>query len=481
MNFNQLKMKSKVLQCALGVFFAHTLWAQPLITSITPSSAIPGSQVTILGGFFDPTSKVEFGEIEATVTFAAANEYRVIVPSGLVGPVSLVVTSEGQSSPSYTNFTIINPGAGGAFSVQKTISVEVDNPWEVYSAYMAGDGDMDVLSASALDNNPNFNFSGEPEPNGRRINMGAYGGTSEATMSAASPSQLLVALDWKFSSLILDSAEVIRECEEDNVFSFEPDGSMSVDFGALTGSGGGSCDLDGFLTLDGWEMNEAQDTLRWFRGNTSTSSPHDTVTYAILTFDSTGWTAIDTNMFGTFTAGYTAVPLGQTFTQVTFTVNSTDDLGDFNTGDGICQDGLGNCTLRAAIEQANATPGTDNIEFDIPGPGPHTFQPTSALPTITDPVIIDGTTEPDFVGTPMVELDGTNAGNAIGLHFTTTPCSLFPMALLPVQSVPIKFPEILLRSVPKFVIHIPAWFPDIRFLSTSDEPPIMFSCAPQQI
>lgn len=38
----------------------------------------------------------------------------------------------------------------------------------------------------------------------------------------------------------------------------------------------------------------------------------------------------------------------------TFTVDSTGDGGDSNTADGVCDDGSGNCTLRAAIELANA-------------------------------------------------------------------------------------------------------------------------------
>jgi CSLREA domain-containing protein len=44
-----------------------------------------------------------------------------------------------------------------------------------------------------------------------------------------------------------------------------------------------------------------------------------------------------------------------------FTVNSFDDLVDNNTGDGVCDAGGGVCTLRAAIMQANATTGADNI------------------------------------------------------------------------------------------------------------------------
>ena len=47
----------------------------------------------------------------------------------------------------------------------------------------------------------------------------------------------------------------------------------------------------------------------------------------------------------------------------TFTVNSTADAPDANPGDGVCDDGAGNCTLRAAIEEANALVGADTITF----------------------------------------------------------------------------------------------------------------------
>ncbi len=53
----------------------------------------------------------------------------------------------------------------------------------------------------------------------------------------------------------------------------------------------------------------------------------------------------------------------------TFTVNSTSDVGDNNAGDGVCNDGGGNCTLRAAIEESNALVGADNIHFNIAGGG----------------------------------------------------------------------------------------------------------------
>ncbi|NQT62025.1 MAG: CSLREA domain-containing protein, partial [Candidatus Marinimicrobia bacterium] len=100
------------------------------------------------------------------------------------------------------------------------------------------------------------------------------------------------------------------------------------------------------------------------------------------------------------------------FKQSVFTVNSTGDGMDANPGDGICDDGSGDCTLRAAINESNATPGSNKIIFNIAGSGPHTIQPGSALPHIVDPVDIDGRTEPDFSGTPVIVLDGSNAGES---------------------------------------------------------------------
>ena len=81
----------------------------------------------------------------------------------------------------------------------------------------------------------------------------------------------------------------------------------------------------------------------------------------------------------------------------TFIVTSTGDAGDANEGDGVCDAGGGQCTLRAAIEEANAWLGHDTIGFDIPGSGPHTIRPGGdGLEWITssDGVTIDGYTQP---------------------------------------------------------------------------------------
>src|ERR1043166_203459 len=76
-------------------------------------------------------------------------------------------------------------------------------------------------------------------------------------------------------------------------------------------------------------------------------------------------------------------------------------------------------SLRQAILNANAAPGADVIEFNIPGAGAHTISPLSALPAMTGPVLIDGTSQPGFAGTPLIELSGDLAGiTSSGLWLT---------------------------------------------------------------
>jgi CSLREA domain-containing protein len=102
-----------------------------------------------------------------------------------------------------------------------------------------------------------------------------------------------------------------------------------------------------------------------------------------------------------------------------FIVNSTGDGADSNTGDGVCNDGSGACTLRAAIEEANATVKPDEITFNIPGAGVHFIAPGIGLPAVAEQVSIDATTQPGYAGKPLVQLDGVNAGpDANGIAIT---------------------------------------------------------------
>src|SRR5258705_649022 len=76
----------------------------------------------------------------------------------------------------------------------------------------------------------------------------------------------------------------------------------------------------------------------------------------------------------------------------TFTVNSTGDGADSNLADGVCNDGTGACTLRAAIQQANADTGAEIVTFApaLTSGGPATIALLSALPDLSSDMTING-------------------------------------------------------------------------------------------
>jgi hypothetical protein len=110
-----------------------------------------------------------------------------------------------------------------------------------------------------------------------------------------------------------------------------------------------------------------------------------------------------------------------------FVVDSDADdwqAHDIHPGDGVCADERGNCTLRAAIEEANAHHGPDVIEFSSPmhialniGEGP--------LPDLTGTVNIDASGVWDFGDdTPGITLDGSDQ-IAYGLTLHAPVCGVF--------------------------------------------------------
>jgi len=76
-------------------------------------------------------------------------------------------------------------------------------------------------------------------------------------------------------------------------------------------------------------------------------------------------------------------------------------------------------SLRQAILDSNAAKGaTNTIAFDIPGQGVQPIDLASPLPPITSPVSIDGTSQPGYAGTPLIELIAQDAGTFAGLTIT---------------------------------------------------------------
>ncbi len=107
--------------------------------------------------------------------------------------------------------------------------------------------------------------------------------------------------------------------------------------------------------------------------------------------------------------------------QIAIVVNIDSDEPDANINDSVCDvdlntDGL-QCSLRAAMEEANHRPGYQRIIFAIPGAGVHTILPQTQLPGIVDPVDIDATTQDPASPTPTIWIKGdvSTADTALGV------------------------------------------------------------------
>jgi hypothetical protein len=74
-----------------------------------------------------------------------------------------------------------------------------------------------------------------------------------------------------------------------------------------------------------------------------------------------------------------------------------------------CTPAAGDCSLRGALNNANADAAADFIDFNIPPGGAQTITITGSFwPTISQPVTINGTTQPGYTGSPIIELNGNS-------------------------------------------------------------------------
>ncbi len=70
-------------------------------------------------------------------------------------------------------------------------------------------------------------------------------------------------------------------------------------------------------------------------------------------------------------------------------------------------------SLRQAILDVNANPALTTITFNIPGTGVQTINLASALPALTNPVLLDGYTQPGSgTNAPLIDLNGASAGGS---------------------------------------------------------------------
>ena len=102
-----------------------------------------------------------------------------------------------------------------------------------------------------------------------------------------------------------------------------------------------------------------------------------------------------------------AIPVGHA---ATFAVNSTADAVDATPGDGVCATTGGTCTLRAAIQEANALAGADTVSL----PAGTYILAFNALP-ITDDLTITGT------GAASTTIDGGGIDRVLTIFSSAPP------------------------------------------------------------
>jgi CSLREA domain-containing protein len=97
--------------------------------------------------------------------------------------------------------------------------------------------------------------------------------------------------------------------------------------------------------------------------------------------------------------------------------------------------GDGVLSLREAIQIANGQAGLDFIDFNIPGTGVQTITVATALPVITDEIVIDGLTQPGASGNTngpgqgfnsvlLIQLLGAQANSLEGLRLAASDCTI---------------------------------------------------------
>ncbi len=130
-----------------------------------------------------------------------------------------------------------------------------------------------------------------------------------------------------------------------------------------------------------------------------------------------------------------------------FTVNSTVDAVDANPGDRVCASGAGECTLRAAIMEANALPGLDTIAlpagiYNLTILGDDEFGPSAAIGDldILDDLNITG----DGAGVTII--DGGRLTRSIGEYDRVFDIAPEPFPGGPVPDITVNLSGVTIRN-----------------------------------
>lgn len=155
-----------------------------------------------------------------------------------------------------------------------------------------------TLSGEGLSNPVRFNFVVEDNDGATNSGSVDFVVTTEITLR-----YVLTAYDWQWESkfgkdLVANPAkEQILPCELDNEYVFTD--TLALDYGPLTGAGGGTCDFDALIIGSSWELNDATNELKLHFFNAFNGLV--TETYQVTAFSATQFTAtsfVDLSVFG---------------------------------------------------------------------------------------------------------------------------------------------------------------------------------------
>ena len=183
------------------------------------------------------------------------------------------------------------------------------------------------------------------------------------------------------------------------------DGSATLVTGTLASFGDAAFRVDVFAS-DSCDPSGNGEGARYLGADDVVTAPDGTAAFSLngvptaqagagdfITTTATDLTGFNTSEFSSCHA----------VTAEAFIVNAVDDVDN-----GACDSS--HCSLREAINAANGVGGFQTITFAIPGAGQQTIAVASALPSITEAVTIDGTSQPGYGGTPLIVVDGSGAG-----------------------------------------------------------------------
>lgn len=185
-----------------------------------------------------------------------------------------------------TTATVTSEANFRTLRITKFVGTDVDESYGTNGTLEVNESSYTLeyeLGEEGLEEPIRFNFTAEDEE-------GQTGSADFIVTTEVSLRFLLLNYDWRWHSkagVIFEGdpeTEQILPCEEDNVYSFFEDGTMSIDYGELTGSGGGTCDFDGLRVEERWELDESTNTLTLFVVNAFDPDDVDEQEYRVTHF-----------------------------------------------------------------------------------------------------------------------------------------------------------------------------------------------------